>query len=258
MKNINKFWFLSALLVLLCSCADDKNGSSKLVTKIIETAEDSSKTTTLFTYKGDEIVSSDNSKLHIEYSYNDGLVSKIVTTKKSDQSKLTTDYVYEKGKLISLKSSDGLVVNFTHESDKSVLYQGFSVDATEKQTKKFHGVLSLANSNLIKDSRILNTTPADVISKEDVSYEYDSKKNPFHNVIGFDKLLLQFELFSLNNSLINVVENSTTNTKDDQVMSSAKFHKRVFKYDEEGYPTEQITENATNNAGYLKTEYFYE
>jgi hypothetical protein len=245
-------------MVLLYSCANDKNGSEKVISKLVETTEDSAKVTTIFTYNGKELVTTENSKVHIEYSYNDGLVSKIVTTTKSDQSKLTTDYVYEKGKLVSLKSSDGLVVNFTHESDKSVLYQGFSVDATKKQTKKFHGVLSFANGNLMKDSRILDTTPADVISKEDVSHEYDSKKNPFHNVIGFDKLLLQFELFSLNNSLISVVENSTTNTKDDQVMSSAKFHKRVFKYDEDGYPTEQITENASGNKGYLKTEYFYE
>lgn len=258
MKKFIKLCFLSILTVLLYSCANDKNGSEKVISKLVETTADGAKVTTIFTYNGKELVTTDNSKVHADYSYSNGLVAKIVTTVKGDQSKITVEYTYEKGKLVSSKSSDGLVVNFTHESDKTVLYQGFSVDATEKQTKKFHGVLSFVNGNLSKDSRISDTTPVDVISKDDVSHEYDSKKNPFHNVIGFDKILLQHELFSLNNSLISVVENSTTNTKDDQVMSSATFYKRVFKYDEDGYPIEQITENATGNKGYLKTEYFYE
>jgi hypothetical protein len=245
-------------MVLLYSCANDKNGSEKVISKLVETTEDGTKVTTIFTYNGKELVTTDNSKVHADYTTSNGLVTKIVTTEKGNQSKVNVEYTYEKGKLVSLKSSEGLVVNFTHESDKSVLYQGFLIDGTEKRTKKYHGVLSFANGNLIKDSRIADTTPVDVISKEEVSHEYDSKKNPFHNVTGFDKILLQYELFSLNNSLISVVENSTTNTKDDQVMSSAKFHKRVFKYDEDGYPTEQITENAPGNKGYLKTEYFYQ
>jgi hypothetical protein len=49
--------------------------------------------------------------------------------------------------------------------------------------------------------------------------------------------------------LISVVENSITNTIDDQIISSAKFYKSAFQYDDNGYPTEQITENASGNLG---------
>jgi hypothetical protein len=42
----------------------------------------------------------------------------------------------------SWKSSEGLVVNFTHESDKSVLYQGFLIDGTEKELKHQRSKLS--------------------------------------------------------------------------------------------------------------------
>lgn len=258
MRKGNKFGVLLVLLVLFYSCANDNNGTAKLLAKLVETTEDSTKVTTVFTYKGNEIVSTDNSILHIDYTYNDGLITKIVATKKSDQSIVTTNYTYNKGKLISLKSSDRNVVNFSHNTDGSVSYEGFSIDATDKQTKKFHGVLSFKKGNLINDSKTLDDSPAGVVSVDSFSYEYDSKKNPFHIILGFDKLLNQHQFVSINNSVISIVENNTTTTADDQTISSAKFHKSIFKYDDGNYPTEQITENAMGNLGYLKTQYFYE
>jgi hypothetical protein len=258
MDKINKFWFLSVVLVLFYSCANDKNGDVKLLAKLIETAEDGTKITTLFTYKGNEIVSTDNSKEHSDYTYTNGLITKVVTTKKSEQSKITVVYTYDKDKLISLKSSDKFIINYYYNADGSVTYENFSIDDKEQQIKKHHGILSFKNGNLVKDVRILDDTKASIISKNEVSYEYDSKKNPYHNVLGFDKLLNQYHFVSVNNSLISVVESSITNTIDDQIISSAKFYKSAFQYDDSSYPTEQITENSSGNLGYLKSEYFYE
>lgn len=258
MNKINKFWFLSVVLVLFYSCANDKNGGVKLLAKLIETTEDSTKITTLFTYKGNEIVSTDNSKEHSDYTYTNGLITKVVTTKKSDQSKITIVYTYDKDKLISLQSSDKFIINYSHNADESVTYENFSIDDKEQQKKKYHGILSFKNGNLVKDVRILDDTKAGIISKNEVSYEYDSKKNPYHSILGLNKLLNQYEFVSVNNSLISVVESSITNTTDDQIISSAKFYKSAFQYDDKGYPTEQITENASGNLGYLKSEYFYE
>jgi hypothetical protein len=51
----------------------------------------------------------------------------------------------------------------------------------------------------------------------------------------------------------NVAESSIANSAD-QVTSSAKFYKGMFKYDTEDYPTEQLTETA--KSGYLKSQYF--
>lgn len=258
MKKVNKFWFLSVFLVLLYSCINDKNGGVKLLAKLIETTEDNTKITTLFTYKGNEIIRSDNSKEHIDYTYTNGLITKIVITKKSDQSTVTAVYSYVKDKLISLRSSAKFVINYSYNADGSVTYQNFSIDDKEQQIQKYHGILSFKNGNLSKDVRVFDDTKVGIVSINGVSYEYDSKKNPYHNVLGFDKLLNQYQFVSVNNSLISVVENSSKTTIDDQIISSAKFYKSAYKYDDESYPTEQITENASGNLGYLKSEYFYE
>jgi hypothetical protein len=57
-----------------------------------------------------------------------------------------------------------------------------------------------------------------------------------------------------------VVKTSTINNVDDQFFSFHQQSKNAssFKYDSDGYPTEQVTENAKANLGYLKTEYIYE
>lgn len=258
MKRIIKVCVLSVMLVLFYSCANDKNNEAKLLTKLIETAEDSSKITTVFTYKDNEIVSTDNSNIHIDYAYTNGLISKIVSKTKSDQLEVSTSFTYDKDKLVQVKFSDGSVTNYTHNADGSVIYDHIAIGDKEVQTKEYHGVLYFEKGNLVKDSRVLDKTEVDVVSKINMSYEYDTKSNPYFKIKGFDKLLNYNELISVNNSMLSVVENNTTNTKEDQIMSSAKMHKSSFKYDNDGYPQEQITENAKSNSGYLKSDYIYE
>jgi hypothetical protein len=58
--------------------------------------------------------------------------------------------------------------------------------------------------------------------------------------------------------LVSVASNSSS--KNDQITSSANFYKCTFKYDDDGYPTERISEAVmpvNGNSEYLKSEYFY-
>jgi hypothetical protein len=258
MKRMTKVCILSVLLVLFYSCANDKNNETKLLTKLIETSEDSSKITTDFTYNDKEVVSADNSNEHVDYTYTSGLITKIISKKKSDKSQHSTVFIYDKDKLVQVKSSDGATINYTHNADGSVNYECLVINGKEEQVKEYHGVLSFDKGNLLKDKRILDKTDPGFETKINVSYEYDTNKNPYSNIKGFNKLLNYNEIISVNNSMLSVVENSTVNTKEDQVVSSAKMHKSSFTYDNDNYPKEQISENAKSNLGYLKSEYFYE
>jgi hypothetical protein len=60
----------------------------QIIDKLIETTEDSTKNT----YNGNEIISTDNSKNTVIILIN-GLITKVVTTKKSDQFKITVLYL---------------------------------------------------------------------------------------------------------------------------------------------------------------------
>lgn len=256
MKKANVFWVLAAMLFVFYSCANDKNGNAKLLTKLIETAENGSSVTTLFTYNGNEIVKAENGKQELNYTYTNGLISKISTKNKSDQSIITVDYKYENEKLISVKSSDNYWINFIHNTDGTIAYERFTLHTNNQEVKLYHGIISFKEGNLIKDKRILDDTAVGIVTTNNVSFEYDSKKNPMHSILGFDKLVDQNQLMSINNSVISVVENSTTNAFD-QIISSARLYKSTFEYDTDDYPSVQINENTIGNTGYLKSEYFY-
>jgi hypothetical protein len=256
MKKANVFWVLAAMLFVFYSCVNDKSGNTKLLTKLIETSENGSSVTTLFTYNGNEIVRAENGKEQLNYTYTNGLISKIVTKNKSDQSIITVDYKYENEKLITVKSSDNYWINFVHNTDGTVVYERFTLNAKNQEVKLFHGIISFKDGNLIKDKRILDDTAVGVVTTKNLSFEYDSKKNPMHSILGFDKLVNQNQLMSINNSVISVVENSTTNALD-QIISSARLYKSTFEYDTDDYPSVQINENTIGNTGYLKSEYYY-
>jgi hypothetical protein len=259
MNEIIKGCVLSILLVVIYSCANDKKNEAKLITELVETFGDGTKLTTIFTYKGNQIVRTDNAEEHLEYTYTEGLITKIVRTNKSDQTQVSTVFTYDSEKLVEVQSSDASFTKYVHNTDGSVSYEHFVTNDTKVQIRQFHGVLSFENGNLVKDNRVLDVVETEgIITKIVTSFEYDSNKNPYHTIQGFAKLLNQNELVSVNNSVLSVVENSSTNSIEDQVLSSAKMHKSSFKYNAYGYPTEQVTENAKRNLGYLKSEYIYE
>ncbi|MFV5695970.1 hypothetical protein ACM55G_11095 [Flavobacterium sp. LB3P122] len=248
------YCILSVFLLTIYSCSNDKDESIKLLKKIVATSADGTSSTTLFTYNGNEIVSTDGDEKHVDFSYTDGLISKIATVDKKNQLLETIEYKYVAGKLVHAKSTNNYTINYIHNSDDSVSYEKLAINSGNQEVKIYHGILYFQNENFIKDERILGDT-AGVTSSYSISFDYDSKHNPLYNVLGYKKLLDYNEAISLNNSPISIVIISTA--KDDQIISSAKFYKSSFTYDVENYPTEKISENAISTTGYLKTQYFY-
>jgi hypothetical protein len=257
-KTKNIFWVLSIFLLTLYSCSTDNDDSVKLLKKVVETSEKGTSETTLFTYSGNEIVSIDGAGKRTDFTYTDGLITKVVTLNKTNQQSETIEYSYLEGKLVEAESLGNYRINYIHNSDKTVSYEKLTINSGNQEVKEFHGTLYFENENLIKEERILDNTASGVLSKYSVSFDYDSKHNPLYNILGYKKLLDYNEGISSNNSLISTVITSVS--KDDQIASSANFYKSSFKYDIDSYPTEQVSENAiaTNgNVGYLKSEYFY-
>lgn len=242
-------------VVVLCSCSDDKVSTDKLLRKTVEISENGTSTTTLYKYNGNEIVSVDGAKKYISYTYMDGLISKILTKDKESQLSVTLDYTYDKAQLVRMHSSEGYVMNYSHNGDGTVSYEKLLLDSQNQETKVFHGILYFKNGNLVKDERIFDNTGRGVLSKQKVSFEYDSKNNPFYNILGYAKLLSHNEVISVNNNRMAVVERDVI--QDDQLTSSANLYQSIFKYDADNYPVENVTEASIANPNYVKTQYFY-
>ncbi|RKS15152.1 hypothetical protein [Flavobacterium sp. 120] len=256
-KTKNIFWVLSIFLLTLYSCSNDNDDSLKLLKKVVETSENGTSETTVYTYNGTEIVSIDGVQKRTDFTYTDGLITKRVILNKANQLLETIEYSYLVGKLVEVESLGNYRINYIHNTDKTVSYERFRISGNQ-QVKEFHGTLYFENENLIKNERILDTIPVGITSSESITFDYDAKNNPLYNVLGYKNLLDHMETISSNNSLINTVIATTTN--GDQVLSVANFYKSSFKYDSENYPTERVSETAilaNGNTGYLKTQYFY-
>lgn len=257
-KTKNIFLVLSIFVMTLCSCSNDTDDSVKLLKKVVETSAQGTSETMLFTYNGTEIVRIDGAQKRTDFTYTDGLITKTIALNKTNQQSETIEYSYLEGKLVEVESLGNFRIKYSHNSDKTVSYQKFTIGSGNQEVKEFHGTLYFENENLIKEERVLDTTPVGVTSSESITFDYDAKNNPLYNILGYKKLLDYMETISSNNSLINTVIVTTTN--GDQVLSLANFYKSSFNYDSENYPTEQVSETAlfaNGNRGYLKTEYFY-
>ena len=77
-KSKNIFWIVSVLILTLYSCSNENDSSAKLLQKMVETSDGGLSETTLFTYKGNKIIAIDGPYTHTDFTYTDGLITKIV------------------------------------------------------------------------------------------------------------------------------------------------------------------------------------
>ena len=254
-KAKNIFWLLSIFLLTFYSCSNDTEDSSKLLMKVVKTQDNGISETILFSYNDSKIVNMDGTTSRTDFTYTDGLITKTVLLNKSNQLRETIDYKYLDGKLIEVTSSENYKIKYIHNVDRTVSYNKFSFDSANQETKIYHGTLFFDNGNLTKDDRIFDNTAVGVISNEIRSFDYDGKKNPFNDITGYNRLLVQSQVVSSNNIVLIVEEFRVT--KGDQITSSASRNKCIYKYDAAGYPTEQNAEVSGANSGSIKSEYFY-
>ena len=246
---------LTICLFAFYSCSTDTSTNVKLLKKTISTSETGASLTTVFTYVDDEILSTDDTNTHVEFTYSDGLIVKKVTTDKTISAIEIINYTYDAGKLIRAESPNTYRINYIHNSDNTISYQKMKIVSNNQEVKEYHGILFFENENLVKDERTFDNTAAGTVSKYNLSFDYDSKTNPLYNIAAYKKMLDCNQAVSANNSL-NVTE-ITSVAKDDQIISSAKLYKSSFSYDVHGYPKEQVSETAIFNSGAVKIQYFY-
>jgi hypothetical protein len=83
MKKIkNIFWMLSLFIIAFYSCSNENVSSQKLLQKMVETTEDGLSETTFFAYDGNKITSINSPNSRTDFTYTDGLISKIVLLNK--------------------------------------------------------------------------------------------------------------------------------------------------------------------------------
>ncbi|GGA81602.1 hypothetical protein GCM10008015_22970 [Flavobacterium palustre] len=256
MRKLNRiFFFITIVAVLFSSCSNEKEVKGKNFVKIIESTENGISENSVFTYNQNQLLSSDNSKERIDYTYTDGLITKIVKYNKQNQLSVTLQYTYQEDKLIKVISSDDYVIYYTHQNSETILYEKYKINTQNQEQKVQHGTLFFKNKNLIKIERTFDNVDEGVLSTSKTTYEYDTYNNPYYAILGYSQLLDNASLISKNNVVLTVVETKVVN--GGEVITSANLYPTTFKYDADNYPTEQVSESSVSNPNYLKIQYLY-
>lgn len=262
-KTTQLFFTAIVLFFTLSSCssdsATDSGATTKLIGKMVDIASNGSSVTTSFTYNANKIVRIDDGSKHMSFNYNNDLITKIVTLDDATQSQTILTYAYAEDNLVKITSSENYVINYVHNTDGTVSYERLTTDNNNNEVLVYKGTLYFQNGNLTKDERILATNATEV-SKEIVTYQYDAKSNPLHNVIGFSKLLDNSSAVSINNVTRTQEESRKENINSGQVASSMVLYVSANQYDADGYPTVITSEKAffgAPTANHKKTEFYY-
>lgn len=266
MKKILPFLaILCIAITTLSSCSSDNESSTvqnKLVKKIVEVNTDVTSSTYNFTYNGDKIVSINSAANTQSFTYTGNLITKISEFNNLTQLQTTFDYTYNNdNKLIKVICSNNYELNYAYNTDGTISFGKTTHDTNGNVVLVFHGVLSFVGDNVSKITKIMDDTPVTVRSEEEVSFTYDNKKNPFSAILGYSKLLDHYKNCSVNNTKMSTETATTTYLDTNQVVSSLVQHSSTFQYDNNGYPTEIVSDNSVfddQNTNHLKSLYFYE
>lgn len=250
------YLFVASLLAFTSCSKDDNNSSdpasSILVKKRIYVGNDGVSTSEDIIYNGNKIVSITGQDGSVfKYTYTGELITKTEESDTKGVVDYTTEYSYASGKLVASieKNKDTKFyykTKYTYNADGTVSYEQFRVTVATGAEEEYGatGKYTFKGGNLTKlevfyyGSEMLHV------------YEYDTKNNPFKNVIGIS-LLLDDET-----AVNNVVKETFTSG------SGANIHTNIttytYKYNANNYPTEKVASYLSGDSVSIETtQYVY-
>lgn len=257
MKKLFCLVAFSALFLTSCGSSDDSSTNDEsgvLLKKTIETyASDGSTVTTNYTYSGKKMVKSTDSDGYYEnYTYTGDLLTKVEYYDGDDTLLQRETFSYNaNGKLttylaLDLDSDTGHKETYVYNSNGTVSTASFSGDATTQTNPVRTGVVHFTTTGEVSS---FDSVEIFMGMTSTTSYTYDTKNNPFKNVIGFDKLIfIDSEATGLTH---NVLTESYTSTSQDYVYTS------TYTYNSLNFPLTDSEIEDTDASSVIATQFFY-
>lgn len=225
---------------------------SNFVKKIIHTYKDGSTSTIDLIYDGNKIVSeTDQGGYKTIYIYTGDLITRVEKQDANGQVYLFKEYKYEAAKLkYILRNEFGnyYKTDLVYNSNNSIWFSEFTSDSkgTELESTGKTGTYTVLNGNLIKNEQYLG-------SYQDVStFDYDSKKSPKSNVLGFNLLLDN----NFDQSVNNPITWTNIGGSPNNLQTMAWTYN--YEYNENGYATVRIEKIKKGDSVSVETtQYFY-
>ncbi|HEU4788608.1 MAG TPA: hypothetical protein VFS71_02890 [Flavobacterium sp.] len=146
------------------------------------------------------------------YTYTGNLITKLESFNSAGVVQSSTVYLYnDKNKMTSLVNNQGVVgifkMLFDYNIDGTVLGTIYTNSSGVLETKGYSTVYTVLNGNVIKEES--SAVVGGLSEKNTIEYSFDTKKNPFANVLGFSNYTLWW---SNHNNGISSVSNSNTSS----------------------------------------------
>ena len=244
--KLRNIFFTLILIHSLVSCSTDSESKTEtqqtnsiLVKKIIKTYGTNEVDILTYKYDGNKIVSETwDGGLITYYTYTGDVITKIETKGADNITKSSFDYIYLNGKVVKEIEKNNWETDsrtFTYNANGTVSYA-----RTRTSGESTTGLLTFENGNLVKNEEFYG---GQFPSTSTYIFGYDTKNNPFKNVLGFNLLFdTNEDTYSQNNM-----------TQDGRGGDGSTDH-YTFKYDANGYPTERKLDNPYLPETY---QYFY-
>lgn len=214
------------LLTISCSSSDADAPSNQtiddsiLLKRMIQTTTGSVQNvvSTDFTYSGNKLVTITNDNDFIQrYFYTGDLITRMEWT--VDNSGIPIVYVYSynnNDQLVMMTKTDNLVnqslrITYAYNSDNTIILNAYS--RTENSEEEFDSSSKYYMNDSNDIVRIEDYDQSGTLITKTTTFVYDSKNNPFKNVLGWGKLLIGRRGFYANvTSMVSSIEGTQTST----------------------------------------------
>jgi hypothetical protein len=225
------------------------------VKKIIDTDTDGTVSSIEYFYNGNKIVYAiDSEGLRMNIFYDGDLivreewlqgttmVEKIFYT--YDNSKLETYQV------LNLADNIGQKITYDHNANGTISFTEFSGDLTTQDEIESTGTIS--NTKLVRNVTDPITLEQQVFTS---TFTFDSKNNPFKNIVGYDKIY-----FADSEESLNYLNNITTNTEQIDAEPATLYETIIYTYGTgnlDNYPTIILYNDGTGTELYTEVIEYY-
>lgn len=226
------------LVLILASCSKDNapNADIILLKKRVEKYTNI-EFTTIFSYDGNKLVSASKSDgTKINFTYTGDFITKIEYFNAKNVVKNTFDYIYTDGKVTleiindPSRPTTSFKTTYGYNADGTVSYEFSAINLiTNAYISHQIGKYTFENGNLMKNeySIIYENSPNTAPGFGTIVYEYDTKHNPFSNVLGGG--MMTGHIYSANN-----MTRSTKNLKG--IIDDSPDMTSSFSYNSDDFP----------------------
>jgi hypothetical protein len=218
--------------------------STVLIKKVTETNADNSVYTIEYFYIGSKInYWTDSEGNRNNYTYTGNLVTKEELVVGTTLTERTTYEYNSSSKLITyisvnLVDDTGTRITYVHNSNGTIFYQEYSGNSDAQEEMGSSGLLT--STTHVENYTDPNTLESQVFTG---GFTFDTKNNPFKNVIGYDKVY-----FADSDMPLNYANNVLQHT--DQIDASPSYILETMTYTYNpttNYPTKIVTRNGAGD-----------